>query len=188
MSIVTYNGLVKLVDEGVLVGVNPAHINAASIDIVLGTRLMLEALPHGVANVVDLKAKETPPMDSIDLQKSGFFDLAPHQLCLGETVEKFYMPDDLAANYFLNSSLARAGLDAALAMWCDPGWHGSVLTLELFNNLRYHSLRLRPGMKIGQIVFHRGEEVPEHASYKVRGQYNMCETTTASKGLRSHDS
>lgn len=180
----TYTELVELVSAGVIRGVNPAHINAASIDVVLGSTLLVEASPGGGSTVVDLMAREVPAMREVDLLKHGYFDLTPGQFCLAETVERFYMPNNLAANYYLKSSLARAGLDAALAMWADPGWHGSVLTLELLNNLRYHSLRLRPGMKVGQMVFHRGTEVPAHASYAVRGQYNGDTKAQASKGVR----
>lgn len=92
------------------------------------------------------------------------------------------MPNDLAAEFRLKSSLARAGLDAALAMWCDPGWHGSVLTLELTNALKMHSLRFRPGLKIGQMVFHRGAPVPAHASYAVKGSTTATRRRHQAKG------
>jgi deoxycytidine triphosphate deaminase len=66
---------------------------------------------------------------------------------------------------------------------CDPGWTGSVLTLEFVNHLKYHSLKLRPGMRCGQIVLWRGEAVPAHASYAVRGRYNNDAAATPSKGV-----
>lgn len=55
---------------------------------------------------------------------------------------------------------------------CDPRWHGSTLTLELKNNTRYHIIRLHHGCRIGQMIFHRSEPVPEEKSYAVRGRYN----------------
>lgn len=183
MSLVTFNGIESLLAAGVVRGAKRAHINAASLDITLGTRILVEAPPSGSYSVVDLAEKEVPAMREIDLLKYGYFDLSPGQFCLAETLESFYLPNDLAAEYRLQSSLARAGLNAALAMWCDPGWNGSVLTLELMNSLRYHSLRLRPGMKAGQIIFWRGEEVPAHASYAKRGKYNGDMSVMASKGL-----
>jgi hypothetical protein len=66
---------------------------------------------------------------------------------------------------------------------CDPGWSGSVLTLEFVNHLKYHSLKLRPGMRCGQIVLWRGEAVPAHASYAVKGRYNNDAAATPSKGV-----
>lgn len=182
MSILTYNELVKLVDDGVLTGVHPGHINGASIDVTLGNTIYVEAPPKGGYDRVDLMAKETPNLEQITIH--GYYDLAPQQFCLASTTEIFNLPDDIAAEFRLKSSGARAGLDAALAMFCDPSWTGSVLTLELFNNLKHHHLRLRPGLKVGQILFFRGEHVPGHASYAVRGQYNFSADTTPSKGVR----
>ena len=58
-----------------------------------------------------------------------------------------------------------------LAGWIDPGFHGSRLTLELKNETKYTDLPLYPGLKIGQIVFHKMNNVPQ-ASYAVTGNYN----------------
>lgn len=103
---------------------------------------------------------------------------------LAETVEVFNIPNYLAAEFRLKSSLARSGLDQSLAVWCDPGWHGSVLTLELKNVSQYHTLAFVAGMKIGQMVFFKGEPVPSDASYAVRGQYNNDKEVTQSKGVK----
>ena len=185
MSLLTHTELLEIVQQGVISGVRLDHVNAASIDITLGNTIWIEDSPSGLHSVVDLSQKEIPHMWMLDMEHgSGFFDLPPGGFCLAGTREAFNLPDDLAAEYKLKSSLARAGLDAALAMWCDPGWYGSVLTLELTNVLRMHSLRLRPGMKIGQMIFHRGNPVPEHASYAVRGSYNNDKTATPSRGVK----
>ena len=184
MSLLTHDELVEIVQRGVITPVRDDHINAASIDITLGNTIWVEDSPGGSERVVDLSLKEIPRMMMFDMRRMGYFDLAPGAFCLAGTQETFHLPDDLAAEYKLKSSLARAGLDAALAMWCDPGWHGSVLTLELTNVLRMHSLRLRPGMKIGQMIFHRGNPVPAHASYAARGQYNGDTEATPSRGVR----
>ena len=182
MSILTYNELVKLVDDGVLTGVHPDHINSASIDITLGSTIYIEASPHGGYDRVDLKAKETPNMELVTIH--GYYDLEPGQFCLASTQEIFNMPNDITAEFRLKSSGARAGLDAALAMWVDAGFTGANLTLELVNNLKFHHLRLRPGLKVGQIIFWRGEPVPDHASYAKNGQYNNVLCTVPSKGIR----
>ena len=184
MSLLTHSELVELVQRGIITGVKLDQINAASIDVTLGNTVWIEEPPRGQYDVVDLVNKETPHMTMINLLGKGYFDLPPGGFCLAGTRETFNLPDDLAAEYKLKSSLARAGLDAALAMWCDPGWHGSVLTLELTNVLKMHSLRLRPGMKIGQMIFHRGTPVPAHASYAVRGSYNGDQAATPSKGVK----
>ena len=67
-----------------------------------------------------------------------------------------------------------------LAGWCDPGWHGSKLTLELQNARKMHSLPLYPGLKIGQIIFFEMSERPIK-SYAVTGHYNNDKTVSGSK-------
>ena len=99
------------------------------------------------------------------------FVLHPGEFVLAHTVEVFNLPADISAEFKLNSSGARIGLDNALATWADPLWHGSTLTLELKNNTRNHIIRLHHGCRIGQMIFHRSEPVPEEKSYAVRGRY-----------------
>ena len=55
--------------------------------------------------------------------------------------------------------MARIGLDHLNAGWCDAGWNGSVLTLELINLLKNHSIALHPGDAIGQMTFFAHGEV-----------------------------
>ena len=184
MSLLTHTELVELVQQDIITNVRLDQINGASIEITLGNTVWIEDSPHGQYNVVDLAAKETPHMMMVSMLSAGYYDLQPGGFCLAGTRETFNLPNDLAAEYKLKSSLARSGLDHLNAGWADPGWHGSVLTLELKNCLKMHSLRLRPGMKIGQMVFFRGAEVPDHASYAVRGSYNGDKTATPSKGVR----
>jgi len=181
MSLITYNGLVKLVERGVIEGVPHENINAASIDVTLGPRIWYE--DEYRPRIVDLAAKQTPPMIAEDVSVAPFV-LHPGAFVLAQTCEIFNLPDDIACEFRLKSSGARAGLDQALAVWCDPGWHGSVLTMELRNNLQHNALLLSVGMKCGQIVFWRGEHVPKDRSYRTRGQYNNDTTATQSKGIR----
>lgn len=168
----SYNELCELVEQGIITNVTPERINAASIDITLAETLWVEKTLH-YAPVVDLSAKprEYPRFEKLFMGPEGYV-AEPGQFLLASSQEKFNLPNDLCADYYLNSSLARAGLNAALAMWCDPGWHGSTLTLELKNWLTYSSLQFRPGMKIGQMVFHRVTPVPDERSYKTIGSYN----------------
>ena len=180
MSLITHTELVGLVDEGVIEGVDPDRINGASIDVTLGNTLYQEDMRH--PRVVDLAKKQTLPLREVFMEP--YYDMAPGEFVLASTTELFNLPDDIAIEFKLKSSLARNGLDHALAGWGDPGWNGAVLTLELINNAQASMLRLTPGMPIGQIVFWRGEPVPQDRSYRARGQYNNDSTTTPSKGVR----
>jgi dCTP deaminase len=100
---------------------------------------------------------------------------------LAQTREVFNLPDHIAAQFMLKSSRAREGLEHLLAGYCDPGWNGSVLTLELQNARRKYPVKLWPGMKIGQMVFHTIAGKPER-TYAVTGRYNNDLIVTASRG------
>jgi dCTP deaminase len=154
-----------------VVGWDPALINPASLDVRLGDTLLIESAqsPELVPYPLHRHSQEDP------------YELRPGQFCLADTMEVFYLPDDVAAEFRLKSSRAREGLDQALAVWADPGWHGSVLTMELRNNRQLWPQLLWPGMKIGQMIFHLMAERPV-ASYAQTGRYNGDLAVMASKG------
>ena len=181
MSLISYSELVELVNQGVI-NADPANINGASIDITIGEDIMSES-SNTAPRAIDLMEKESLAMNKIRIPPAGHV-LYPGRFILATSVETFNLPNDIACEYKLKSSLARSGLQHLMAGWCDPGWYGSKLTLEMKNVTEHHSLLLRPGMKIGQMVFFRCKPVPEENSYAAKGQYNRQETVTANKGLR----
>lgn len=169
MSLLSYNELCELVERGVITNVDMNDVNGTSIDIHLGPHIMVERAWKGFT--VSLRDKEQLKMDTLDIT-GGCYDLIPNQFILAHTVEKFYMPPDLSAEFKLNSSGARIGLENALATWCDPWWNDSTLTLELKNLTQFHTIRLHEGVRIGQMIFHRSASVPKDRGYAVRGRYN----------------
>lgn len=183
MSLLSYNELVKLVEKGVI-NADPENINAASIDITLHNEVLVEVPTGADEPLIDLKNKQTIGTYTVQLPNDIYYPLDPGQFILASSVETFNLPNDIACEYKLKSSLARSGLQHMLAGWCDPGWTNSRLTLELKNVTQHHVLALRPGMKIGQMVFFRCEPVPKKQSYAVKGQYNNQEKVTNNKGLR----
>lgn len=179
--LLSYIHLIELVNDGVITA-DHRNINSASIDITLQSTVMLENNKYG-NTPVDLMAKESLHMMEYTMDEEGII-LYPGQFILASSNEIFNLPNDISCEYKLKSSLARCGLNHMLAGWCDPGWTNSRLTLELHNCTQHHKLLLRPGMKIGQIVFFSCEEVPSEHSYAVKGQYNGQSKVTANKGLR----
>jgi dCTP deaminase len=140
-------------------------LNPASLDVRLGPNLMIEV-------------RDQPELMRIDISERTEDDpylLLPGEVCLAETIEQFDLPDDVSAEFVLKSSRARDFYGHMLAGWCDPGWHGSKLTLELKNERRYHPLPLYPNLKIGQMVFFRMSAIPLK-SYALTGHYNNHET------------
>ncbi len=182
MSLISHTELVELVEQGVI-NAPIENINGTSIDITLGNEIMVEDQHSFCYSVVDLKAKESLQMSKKVISETGF-PILPNEFILATTQETFNLPNNISAEYKLKSSLARSGLQHLLAGWCDPGWNNSKLTLELKNVTKSHQLLLKPGMKIGQIVFWKCEPVPNHANYAKTGQYNNQETVTANKGVR----
>ena len=132
---------------------------------------------------VDFAAKQPLSMKTVDISKEPY-KLFPGEACLASSVEVFNLPMDITAEFRLKSSQARVFLEHLHAGLADPGWHGSVLTMEFVNMSRYHPLLLRAGDKCGQMTFSRHEPVPEERSYKVRGSYNNDRGATQSKGVK----
>jgi len=185
MSVMSYNELVDLVSMGAVVGeIGVEDINGASIDITLGERLLIEKRPAFIGAFTSPR-REGPALDTLEyvMGEAGYL-LEPGEFILAHSQQMFFLPDNVAAEYKLRSSLARIGLNNALAGWCDPGWHNSVLTLELTNTTRYHSILLKPGDPIGQMVFYKVAQVPAEKSYRVKGRYNGDKTAQGARSLK----
>lgn len=183
MSLLSYNELCDLVEQGVITNVKPESINAASIDIHLGDDLLLETYGDSRLQVIDLSVKPRQSVQRTKISiKDYYHDILPGENILAHTVETFNLPDDIVAEYYLNSSLARNTLEHLHAGHCDPGFSNSTLTLELVNLNRYHTLRVRPGMRVGQMLFYRVMPVPKERSYTTVGNYNNCSSVVAQRG------
>lgn len=180
MSLMSYTQLCELVEQGVIGPVAHEQINASSIDIRLGNKIIVERNTETGA-VVDPFKRTNFPQAEVDLA-GGYYDLSPGEFVLAHSLEVFNLPNDISAEFRLKSSGARSGLNNLFACHCDPGWHGSTLTLELHNCLRFTCIRLTPGMPIGQMLFHKHiRPVPYDRSYAARGRYNKDATVSAVK-------
>lgn len=166
MSLLSYTELIALVRTGVVENCPEELVNGASIDITLSSKILYEESGRAF---VDYSKREALHMLEFD---AGGYVLAPGEFILAASQQIFHLPADLACEYKLKSSMARIGLNHLNAGWADPTWHGSALTLELVNVTRYHSIRLRPGDRIGQVVFYRCAPVPAEAAYRRHGRYN----------------
>lgn len=140
----------KLKKWGLQGGLDPcilSHFNPASVDLTLGK------------SYIDLANEKEYTFSEI-----GKLLLKPGQAVLATTAEYIKLPPDLAASVYLKSSLARQGLDHALAGWVDPGFQGQ-LTLELHS---HRPIELAPGQRIVQLVLYSMQAEPETA---YRGRY-----------------
>lgn len=179
MSLLSYIELCELVEQGVITNTPFDRVNSASIDISLGSTILVEAIGRA-AYAVSLSKKQKLAMDRYDISVLPY-RLHPGEFILAQSEQEFNLPPDISAEYKLKSSMARIGLEHLTAGWCDAGWHGSVLTLELKNMTQGHIIELEAGILIGQMVFFRHTPVPHDKSYAVRGRYNGDKTVTAAK-------
>ena len=113
-------------------------INPASIDLRVSTTL-----------VTPLSGPVEKIGDTIRIMPGS-----PFLFC---TIEYLIMPNDCAGVVYLKSSLARQGLDHALAGFVDPGFCGQ-LTLELHAHC---PIVLTHGQRVIQLVLNRLESKPE---------------------------
>lgn len=146
------------------------NLNPASLDVVLGDRIMIEQ-------------EDSPELQIVGIHgytQDNPFLIHPGEWFLGETREIFNLPEHVGAQFVLKSSRAREGWDHAEAGWADPGYCGR-LTLELCNNRQHHALGIWPGLRIGQLKFLLVSGQPER-SYAVTGRYQNDLVVTASKG------
>ncbi len=118
---------------------------------------------------VDLRISTTEIITLQDIQHLDLerIVLNPGDAVLVCTIERIRMPYDCAGTVYLKSSLARQGLDHALAGFVDPGFEGQ-LTLELNAHC---PIVLTHGQRVIQLVLNRLESEPEAVySGKYQGQ------------------
>lgn len=145
-------------------------INPASVDVRLGNKIMVEVADK--RNFIE--------MDISDKTIDRPYRMLPGEFCLAEIKEVLNMPTFVTAQFMLKSSRGREGYENVLAGFVDPGYSGR-LTLELKNMLRHNTLPLYPGLKIGQLVFHRTCGIPLE-SYNKTGRYQGDMKVAASLG------
>lgn len=155
---------------GMVTPFEPELVNPASLDVRLGEKILIESA----------ESPEMKPLMLTGCTQEKPFLLKPGWFVLAHTMEEFHLPDTLVARFALKSSMARRGLEHLLAGFCDPGWSGSVLTMELHNSRQLWPVELWPGMRIGQMVFELMDKTPLR-SYADVGHYNDDKTVTQAK-------
>jgi dCTP deaminase len=129
------------------------QIQPASIDLRLGHEFVVYKLPH-VACIDTRDPKSTVGYtETTRIDDGDYFILHPGEFVLGTTLEWCKIPDDLVARVEGRSSIGRLAIVVhATAGFIDPGFEGRI-TLEL-SNLGRVAVKLYPGSRISQLVFH----------------------------------
>ena len=104
------------------------------------------------------------------IEHGGPFVLHPGEFTLASTLEYIRLPKDIAARLEGRSSFGRLGLQIhATAGFVDPGFEGT-LTFELINSGKL-PVKLRPGIRLGQICFYKVERVQVGYMEKLNSKY-----------------
>lgn len=167
MSYFNHDQIATFCEAGGIENFNPDCINAASLDVRLGSTIMVES----GGKTVDYRDRDKLTMTEVTLDPDEGYIIHPGVFLLAHTIEKCNFTDDVAALFRIKSSMGRIGLEHLDAGFIDPGFYGS-LTLEFKNLTQWHSIRIRPGDKIGQLVFFKGDSVSAEQSYRAKGNYN----------------
>lgn len=170
-SYLSHDEILRLCESGAVHGWKFECVNTASLDLRLGRTILVEARrPYG-AEPLDYRARTKMHTQTIVMDDDEGFVLLPGQFILAHTIERLYLPDNIAALWRTKSSMGRIALEHMDAGWVDPGFNGA-LTLEFCNASQYHPIRIRPGDRVGQLVLLRGRKVGVEHSYRATGNYN----------------
>lgn len=129
------------------------QIGGASIDVRLGNQFILfHTHTIGAFDKEELTGRLRAAQERFIVPYGQSFVLHPGMLVLAATLEYFSLPCNLECQIEGRSSWARVGLQIATASTVEPLFKG-VVTLEL-SNVGTIPLRLHPGIRIAQAVFH----------------------------------
>ena len=179
MTMLSAPRLHKLIEEGVIDALHE-NANSASIDVRIGNKILMERPNYrelggqvvlGIHEIpVDISAKESPVFTEVEIPEEGLI-IEPGQAFLAATMETFNLPNTISARFDLRSSVGRCFLEHMQAGFADAGWHGAQLTMEFKNMNQFHRLLIKPGMRVGQMIFFEHEDAGED-SYAIKGNYN----------------
>lgn len=158
MSTLVDRQLKKWMREG---GLNPADnalVNPASVNLRIGTTVVVES-PGGGTYEVDIT----------DTHVDNPFLVDPGEWILTHTQEVITLTDKQEAEVCLRSSAARAGWQHALAGYIDPSWSGRI-TLEFQNVRRFQVLPIYPGLQLCQLRVRALDSAPD-SNYSQTGRY-----------------
>ena len=151
----------ELIAAGTLIiePIADGQIQPASVDVRLGAEFLV--FRNHTVEVIDPFNRPADLMERVSVAEGEAFILHPGEFVLGTTVEAIGLPNDLVARVEGKSSLGRLGLLIhATAGFVDPGWTRGQITLEL-SNVATLPIKLWPGMRIGQLSFHRLDKAAE---------------------------
>ncbi|MGH7203072.1 MAG: dCTP deaminase, partial [Candidatus Levyibacteriota bacterium] len=147
---------------------HPEMMRAAGVSLHLGNVILI---PKG-NQVVDVKLKNVPKYEKVELSDAKPFPLTPNMFVLGETYEMVGLSEHIGMLLEGRSTLARLGITVVqTAMIIDTGMRPKKVTLEIHNK-GPHTILLYPKMKFCRAcIFHL--DPPATIRYDTDGKYNV---------------
>jgi dCTP deaminase len=167
------------------------QIGSSSIDVRLGTEFRY--IKTSKQTHFDLSQSNEKIKDQIEgysevvhINPMEPFILHPNDFVLASTLEYIIIPRNLTARLEGRSTWGRVGLQVhSTAGFVDPGFEGS-LTFEL-NNMGKLALPLYPGIRVGQLSFHRMNEARNLYATKEGSKYAKVTGTKSSMFFEDYD-
>ena len=181
MTVLSDKDIRKELEEGDL-EVEPVdlekQLQPASLDIRLGTE------------ITEFKHKYGPPlsysdyieeeMQTYEITDDKSIVISPGAFFLIDTLENIKIPNYLGCELRGRSSVGRLGLEIhSCAGWIDPGFEGDIV-LEISNNSP-RAVEIKPGMRIGQLVFYDLSSVAQKSYGERNNKYQGQEGAVASR-------
>lgn len=136
------------------------QVRMHSVDLRLGCNFMMpkiwELTEKGrvALNVDYLDKNNKKSFDLISLKPGQYFEILPREFVVVETLEKIKMPMDVMAVLYPRSSVNRRGLSIDMSGIIDAGYEGHLI-IPLKNNTSSQIIRIYPGERFCQLVFHK---------------------------------
>lgn len=173
-------------EELVIDPYDPDRLQPSSYDVSIASEFLVFDNTKGT--VIDPEADNSNLMRRVLASPEDPFILHPGQFALAATEEEIGVSDEYVVILNGKSSLGRLGLLIhATAGFIDPG-NSLNITLELFN-VATMPIILRPGMKIGQVVFQKLSEPAErpYGHPDLNSKYYKSTGVEASKMHKNYD-
>lgn len=161
--ILTRHEITKLIDAQKLVfepALDVFENQPHAVDLRLGTVFYLPKIWKLTENgrevlTVDVTESAGDNFEKIELTPGQYFDLAPGESIIASTLEKITLNQpDIMGVLYPRSSINRRGLSVDLTGIVDAHYSGHLM-IPILNKTTNQVIRVYPGERICQLVFHR---------------------------------
>jgi len=177
MAVLIREKIKALMEKGELEftpGLDIFQLQGHSVDLRLGWTFMVPKLwelkeEGRVVLNMDRFGEVKNGFEKIVLKPGQYFEILPEEYVVVLTMEKIKMPLSMMGVLYPRSSVNRRGLSLDLTGIVDAGYEGNLM-IPVRNNTRTQVIRVYPGERFCQIVFHPLTEVAEIEKSQYHGR------------------